>query len=347
MPATSKALLFLLFAPLMATAASAAESPALAIPDRSFALGWAQHHYLDRHRTLARTANDLESAATAFCKSPDAPGLAALQDKWIATFLAWRRVDGAGAAPSVIARTGRMIDFRPARVRDVESRIGRGEGPAPHNVAVRGLGTLEYLLYGDAMADQVERLRQPARCSYAAATAAMIAVDVRELDAGWQQQLERLGGDTDLPRRNLLAENIGLMISGLDGALARFPKVRDAAREAWPDWRSGTTRAAIGAQLEGFAEAWSGTTDGRQRADTSLAAWMAHQGHGAAADRVDLAFERTRSAWQALPTQLDTPAADSARLGFIDAVSALKAAMERDVAGTLGVVLGFNDNDGD
>ncbi|MDO9598727.1 MAG: imelysin family protein [Azoarcus sp.] len=342
-----KILFLLLVSPLMAAAASAAEPPAPLIPDRSFALGWAEQHYLNRHRALTRTATELEALTTAFCATPDASGLAALQGKWVATFLAWRRVDGAGAAPSVIARTGRMIDFRPARVRDVESRIARGEGPAPNNVAVRGLGTLEYLLFGDALADQVERLRHPARCTYAAATATLIAADVRELDTGWQQQLERLGGEIDLPRRNLLAENIGLMISGLDGAVARFPKVRDAAREAWPDWRSGTTRAAIGAQLEGFTEAWSGSTEGTQGADTSLAAWMTRQGHAAAAARVDLALERARSAWQALPERLDTPAADAARLGFVDAVTALKAVMERDVAGTLGVVLGFNDNDGD
>lgn len=346
-PAPPNVLLTLLFAPLMAAAAAAAEAPAPIVPDREFARAWTEHGYVDRHRRLVRAANDLEAATTRFCAAPDAAGLDAVQGRWVTVFLAWRRVDGAGAAPTVIARTGRMIDFRPARVRDVETRIARGDGPDPNNVAVRGLGTLEYLLFGDAAPDPLERLRQPVRCAYASATAALLAADVRAIDTGWQQQLERLGGETDLPRRNLLAENIGLMISGLDGALSRFPKVRDARREAWPDWRSGATRAAIGAQLEGFAQAWSGTIDASPRADASLAAWMARQGHHDAVDRVDAALDRARKAWQALPARVDAPAADAARQRFSAAVAALKAAMERDVAAPLGVVLGFNDNDGD
>lgn len=324
-------------------AAGAAARPP--VPGSAFAVAWTEQAYLGRHRALGDAAGTLHEGLAAFCARPAPAALPALQRQWTEAFLAWRRMDGAGAAPTVISRIGRMIDFRPARVRDVEQRIARGEGPAPHNVAVRGFGTLEYLLFGDGAA-AAARLAEAPRCAYARGTAELIVRDLAELGRGWQQQLERLGGDTELPRRNLLAENIGLMISGLDGALARFPKVREATPEAWPDWRSASTRAAIGAQLDGFAIAWAGTTDGG-RSDASLAAYLAGLGHAAAVERVDAALEAARAAWAALPAPVDAPAAEPARQRLSEAVGTLKRAMEREVAAPLGIVLGFNDNDGD
>lgn len=327
------------------TEAAAPEAARPPVPGRAFALAWTEQAYLGRHRALRSAAATLHAGLAAFCARPAPAALPALQRQWSEAFLAWRRMDGAGAAPTVIARSGRMIDFRPARVRDVEQRIARGEGPAAHNVAVRGLGTLEYLLFGDRDGSAA-RLAEPARCAYAAGTAELIVRDLAQLERGWQQQLERLGGDTDLPRRNLLAENIGLMISGLDGALARFPKVREAAPEAWPDWRSASTRAAIGAQLEGFATAWAGAADGTRSA-ASLAAYLAGLGHGNAVARVDAALAAARAAWAALPAAVAAPAAEAGRARLTEAIGALKAAMEGEVAAPLGIVLGFNDNDGD
>lgn len=326
---------------------SHAQTVAPPIPDTTFALGWTEQAYLDRHQHLRAASAQMLGALHALCRRPDAPGLQQAQRHWTQAYLAWRTVDGAGAAPTVIARTGRMIDFRPARIRDVDQRIARSEGPDPNNVAVRGFGTLEYLLFGDGQASTLPRLQQGAACEYAVTTARLIEADLDALDVGWQQQLERLGGDTDLPRRNLLAENIGLMLSGLDGALARLPKVKEARLEAWPDWRSGLTRAAIHSQLAGFADAWSGNLDGRKRHPHSLAALMLEQGHEDSVRQVDQALSSALSAADRLPAAITTNEADAARQAFIASVQALKTRVETQVAGQLGILLGFNDNDGD
>lgn len=343
-------------AALLLTLAASLAAPASAappVPTRDFSLAWTEHGYLGRHRDLLGAAERLHAATVALCQAPSRARLETTRARWLDAHLAWRRVDGAGAAPTVIARSGRMLDFRPARVRDIDARIARGDGPDPANVAVRGFGTLEYLLYGNPgdnrdadTAAALDALRQPARCAYLNATAALLLADADATDTGWRQQLERLGGNVDLPRRNLLAENIGLMVSGLDGALARFPKVREAKREAWPDWRSASTRAALGAQLDGFALAYAGSADGHPQA-ASLSALLRTHGHAAVDRKVLDAYRSARQAWQALPEAVAADGAEAARQRFTAAVSALKGTLEDDVAGALGVVLGFNDNDGD
>lgn len=330
-----------------AVGASHAAPPVPPVPDTPFALGWTEQAYLDRHRQLRAASVQMLGALHALCRAPGEAGLKQARLRWADAYLAWRAVDGAGAAPTVIGRTGRMIDFRPARVRDIDSRIARSEGPDASNVAVRGFGTLEYLLFGDGKVDALQRLRQAAACAYAVDTARLIETDLDALDLGWRQQLERLGGDTDLPRRNLLAENIGLMLSGLDGAVARLPKVKEARQDAWPDWRSGLTRAAILAQLAGFTDAWTGSADRRQRHPHSLATFMLAQGHETAVREVDQALTTALAAANGLPVAITTNEAEAARQAFVTSVQTLKASVETHVAGQLGILLGFNDNDGD
>jgi len=202
-------------------ALAGAARAAAPVPDAEFAVRWTEHAYLARHTALVVAAESFREATAGLCAVPSGEKLDDARARWSETMRAWRRMDGAPAAPTVLARTGRLIDFRPARVKDVEARIARGEGPDPANVAVRGLGVAEYLLWGDG--DSRAALAEPARCAYLQGVAARIAEDVRAADEGWAQQLAKLGGEVDFPRRNLLAENMGFMLGGLDGAARRIP----------------------------------------------------------------------------------------------------------------------------
>ncbi len=327
----------------LAAVAGAAQA-ASPVPDAEFAVRWTEHAYVARHAALADATEAFAAASAALCESPSQAALDQARARWTDAMLAWRKMDGAPGAPTVLARTGRMIEFRPARVKDVEARIARGEGPDPVNVAVRGLGTAEYLLWGDAApAAQLAALRAPVRCAYLAGVAARVAEDVHAADEGWRQQLAKMGGEVEFPRRNLLAEHIGFMLGGLDGAARRIPQVRDARPKAWPDWRSASTRAAIGAQLEGFATAWFGTAE---RPDASLSAFVRRYDRGEADAAVRAALDRARAAVAALPASSAQTGFGPAHAEVLEALGALRRRVE-EVALAFGLVLGFNDNDGD
>ncbi|UXY15913.1 imelysin family protein [Chitiniphilus purpureus] len=321
------------------TALAHAEAP---VPDAAFAARWIDTAYVGRHQALSAAGERFAVAAKALCAKPGDASLQAARNAWREAMLAWRTMDGATGGPMVLERSGRMLDFRPTRTQEIEKRIAAGEPVDPHNVSVRGLPAAEYLLYGDAQPKaQLARLRQAARCAYLQGVAERALLDIRQLDAGWTLYLTQLQGEADFFRRNLLAETIGLMLSGIEGAIRRLPRVEEAEPDAWPDWRSGLTKPALAAQLDGFATAYFGAdgTDG-------LSAFVASQGHAKVNTLIKARYDAARTALAALPEQpvrQGTAQRDAVR----NALVALKAALAGELAGALEVVLGFNDSDGD
>ncbi|WP_169307226.1 imelysin family protein [Chitiniphilus eburneus] len=327
---------------LMALASAALVHAEAPVPDAAFAARWIEQAYLPRHQALVAGSERFAEAAKAFCARPDQAGLEATRGAWREAMLAWRAMDGASGGPIVLERTGRMIDFRPTRTKDIEKRIASGAGVDPHNVSVRGLSAAEYLLYGDAQPQaQLTRLKDKARCAYLQGSASRALEDVHQLDAGWALYVEQLQGEADFFRKNLFSETIGLMLSGIEGAIRRLPRVEEAQPDAWPDWRSDLTREAIGVQLDGFAVAYFGTGGG-----AGLATFVAAQGHDAVNAKVKAAYDAARKALAALPADR-ARSTEAQRAALRTALSGLKQVVAGDVAVALDVVLGFNDSDGD
>ncbi|GAA5784605.1 imelysin family protein [Chitiniphilus shinanonensis] len=334
-----------MFRPLLTLLALTGAAPVHAeapLPDAEFAVRWIDGAYVSRHEALVAASERFAGAARQFCARPDDAGLQATRSAWRGAMLAWRTMDGASGGPIVLERTGRMIDFRPTRTKDIEKRIASGAGVDPHNVSVRGLPAAEYLLYGDAQPKaQLARLKDPARCAYLQGSAGRALEDVHQLDAGWTLYEEQLQGEAEFFRKNLFSETIGLMLSGIEGAIRRLPRVEEAQPDAWPDWRSGLTRDAIGAQLDGFATAYFGVDGG-----VGLANFVAAQGHATVNAKVKATYDNARAALAALPAD-QARSSEAQRAAVRSALSALKQAIAGDVAVALDVVLGFNDSDGD
>ncbi|WP_255988262.1 imelysin family protein [Chitinolyticbacter albus] len=316
-----------------------AEAP---VPDAGFATSWVQQAYIGRHQALALAVDAFATASHGFCAQPGADTLATARSGWQSAMLAWRNMDGATGGPIVLERTGRMIDFRPTRVKDIEKRIAAGDGVDPHNVSVRGLSAAEYLLYGEAApAAQLAKLKNKARCAYLVGSAERVAADVHQLDAGWTLYAEQLGGEAAFFRNNLLPETIGLMLSGLEGAIRRLPRVEEAEPSAWPDWRSGITKAALAAQLDGFATAYFGP-----KGDGGLASFVAAQGHTAVNTKLKTQLDAARAAIAKLNAD-QAKQTEAQQTAVRTSLSALKQTIAGELAPALDIVLGFNDSDGD
>lgn len=321
-------------------------------PDAAFASTWLEAAYLPRHQALGAAVQQLLPATEALCQHLDDTTLAQARERWRDAQLAWRRMDGGAGYPNIIARTARMIDFRPVRTKDIETRVAEGQATDASNVAVRGLAAVEYLLYGDAQPQaQLARLAEPNRCARLESTARQLSADMAKTDDAWTDYLRQVSGTDDNARRNLLALNIGQILSGLDGAVRRIPRIKSPQPDAWLDWRSGLSQAAIGAQLDGARQAWFGHLGGTDAPaqPASMDGLLRAQGHVEGADRIKLAFEQVRSRHAALANDLSRVdgAHAQAIADFQLAVAALRRHIEQDGAVALGIVLGFNDNDGD
>ncbi|WP_231511592.1 imelysin family protein [Chondromyces apiculatus] len=174
--------------------------------------------------TFAASAAPLTAALDAFCDAPDQARLDAAQDAWRAARAPWEHTQAILFGPAEELGSANALDFWPVRTDNVESAIA--EAPAtvtPDHVAalgvsVRGLSTLDYLLFdpagGDATVlttlggDDPDAMR---RCSFAVAISGIFERDVSALADAWR------------PESGAFVEQVATAGSGSD----TFPRAQD------------------------------------------------------------------------------------------------------------------------
>ncbi|WP_348944489.1 imelysin family protein [Chitinibacter sp. FCG-7] len=303
-------------------------------PDPRWAQGWLDSGYFPRHLALTRAADQLAASSAALCAQPDAAALASARQAWLATSTAWRALDGAPAGPMVLARLGRKIDFRPLRLPELNSAIAGGEG----NVAAQGLAAVEYLLWGDERAAPkvvLAGLKAASTCHYLQRISADIARETHALDDGWQLYRSQLGADNPFFRQNMFSEHVNLMLASLTSLGKRVPTGSSIEASQLPEWRSGSAKVQMLAQLQGVSAASAGIAEYLQRRD---------EGRLAAALQDDL--QQARQLCSQLADPLDKASASS-RLACNKSISQIKKRLQDEVAEKLDLTLGFTEGDGD
>lgn len=236
---------------------------------------------------LAARTSDLRSAVSALCENPSDGEMAAAREAFGESVEAWSRVEMIRFGPIVENNAAERIFFFPDRrgigLRQVQAALAEEDASATEvdslrakSVALQGLGTLEFLLYGtgsDALAGEAE----PYRCRFAVAVAGAVAATADEVDRAWNEPngiaahfAEPQAGQDDFrtlddSERALL----GVFTNGLelisDTRIAPF--LGDSAEEANPKlapwWRSGSTADALAANLQGLRDLYerSGMAD--------------------------------------------------------------------------------------
>ncbi|MCA9572118.1 MAG: imelysin family protein, partial [Myxococcales bacterium] len=147
---------------------------------------------------VAERAVDLESAATAFCATPDTAGLDATRAAWMAVHGPWKRMEVVGFGPVVDEpyRFGPLLDFWPVREGVVDDLIAsetdlgydslRGFG-----ASTRGLPVLEYLLWHPSL-EGPATFEDARRCGYLVALASDVRQNTADLHVAWQEYATRL-----------------------------------------------------------------------------------------------------------------------------------------------------------
>jgi predicted lipoprotein len=326
---------------------------------------------------FAEVAAELETETATFCGGPSAERLRTVQAAWRRTMSAWLFASVPQFGPIRDDNRSLRIEFWPDAnnnvPRAVEQLLASGEPIsadvlAGRSVAAQGLPALEQLLF-DPDADPLAAFLDPAsgsrRCDAIRAMSTNLAAIAADVATAWQpsrgdyaEQLARSGveGGAFATRGAAVEEVINSMITVIE----RTKNDRLAKPLALPgggspvlaraeSHRSRTSLANVARALEALRALYLGG-EGAETAfgfDDFL-----RLGTEASLDgRIQRLFESTIDRARALPASftdlLADPAAQPELSILFTELTELTGLLKNDLAEATGVVVGFNENDGD
>lgn len=301
----------------------------------------------------------LTSAVLAACAARDQSSLAAVRSAWIDAQLSWKTTQAGWFGPTTMDRHDSAIGQEPTSPEGIEATLA---SDATLDVAYvtealpttqRGLGAIEYIVFGDQPLDE-------RRCEYVNAVARSLANESDQLRASWFDSWD--GGSAFLGQftgaagpamtsREALGDQVGAIIE-----ILKLVTLQQLGRElgitspapvpgAYPEGEAGIGLESLLAQVGGVATAYgvspasiAGAIESRSlevnatisdllTQSTNLVALISadHQGNMASAAESDA--ERLEQVYRLL--------------------AELRTAFETDVVSLLDLTLGFSDSDGD
>ena len=303
-------------------------------------------------------------AVNALCSQASVTNLRAARTSFGSLVEAWSRIEIVRFGPIVEDnRLERMFFFPDRRgigLRQVQAILASHDASAldadqlaVKSVALQGIGTLEYLLFG-ADADNLAG-GDTFRCGFAAAVAQRIDDTAGELTHAWQEpdgiakHLSDPGPDHADFRTTQegLSALLGVFINTteliIDSRIRPFTgETRaDAKPKLAPYWRSGLTGRSLNAHFEAL----------EQLLDVSGMAELLPEDARVAAKSVKFELANARRAVATPKTPLDEAAANEGQRGALQYLLIVTRSIQRifteQLAAGLGLAAGFSATDGD
>ena len=300
------------------------------------------------YQQLAVEADSLAAHTAALCADVTPSTLADAQSAMLRTRGAWKKTEAMWVGPVMKRRSWAVVDW-PIAIDEIELLIGDDSIELDQDrlsrrigADQRGLGAIEYVLFGD---DTLVALGHDRRCAYVAEVAAVIQTEVALLVMDWTESFE-----DGPPYRHIFAADDDS--SGLDALvndqLFLLEKLADAELGVALGARQGPADPA--ALVEGRAGA------GHLDLELRLAGIRAALGGLAAllppemARRISLALDAADASLAVITAQplAVTLVENTADLTtFRNDLKELQVLVATEVVSWLGVAIGFSDADGD
>lgn len=229
------------------------------------------------YRTFWNKAEAMGAAITPLCKTPSAPGLEVAREAFGELVTAWSEIEIIRFGPVIENNRMERILFFPDRrgigLRQIQQVLAEKdetattpERLADKSVALQGLTTLEYLLYGTGAEDLAAG--DEFRCKFAGSVAARIYATAGEIVEAWDNPdgiAARLSDpEPENPdfrdEREGLQALLGVFVnsSELVADTRLKPFLGKSAKTAKPKralfWRSGLTGVSIDADMKGLED---------------------------------------------------------------------------------------------
>lgn len=317
------------------------------------------------YRQLQERAGALNDAAGALCDAPSDDALRSARQAFGEAVASWSRMETTRFGPILRQNAAERLYFFPDRrgigLRQVQGVLAKKDETATNaqslagkSVALQGLGTLEYLLFGTG-ADELAVEAGNFRCAFAEAATERIEATATLIADEWfdPNGIAKRFADPDPTYADFqtaddsLRALLGAFTNGLeliaDTRIAPFlgGDAASARPKMAPWWRSGLTGRALSENLDGLSDLFE--TAGLERllpsSDDSLPAEITFE--FANAERVLTAIA------EPLPELVQTQGARQPVSYLLIVARSLRSLFAERFAGAIGLVAGFSSLDGD
>ncbi len=313
---------------------------------------------------LAEEAASLAMNLEGLCAAPSDTALVRAQNQFRSVVTAWSRVEYFRIGPLLENNRAERLLFWPDRkgiaLKQVQSALAEADETATSldtlrgkSIALQGLTTLEYLLFGtgaEALAGGAEY-----RCRFALAVGEAISSTAGELAAAWddpegisRRLMEPSAANADFrTEREALEALLGIIAHGIEAIrdTRLLPVVGEGDAAPKPKsalfWRSGMAIPALAANFDGLRDLF-------ERSGFWVGAGVEAQN---TADSVAFEFKNADRAFALLTAPIDVAVDDPHQLQALKYLVILTQSLGEMVgerlAAALGLSVGFSSLDGD
>jgi predicted lipoprotein len=301
-------------------------------------------------------AAELTVAVDGYCSNPGIESAAPAQEAWRRSKAAWHRaILTTWFGPAQMLRTVSRVDYEPVSEQGIAALLSSTETLDADYVlnraasTERGLGTIEYLLFGSGHTAGSTRV-----CELLTATGAVVASETLALEEAWTRSYQegapfrqRFAGE-GMVSDDAMADVVSAVVETLKQmSLLQLGKAlgissQEPLIDSIPEGAAGAGAASYQAQLEGIRSLLDAG------GESSLGSLIA-----ARSDAISSRIDEELAAGIAELAGIDAPLRqvatdDPARLQpLYDHLSELLRLFEADVVSLLDITLGFSDADGD
>jgi uncharacterized protein len=329
-------------------------------PDRAEVIGaLADSVAVPTFQQFASLAVELHDSTTKLCQAPSMATVVDARTALADTRVIWRRSEAVWVGPVMERRSWSLIDW-PVAADDIEALLADTDmGPLDAaflatsvGAPLRGLGAMEYILYGD---DTVSALSDARRCQYLDQLAQVVADEADAVLIRWTTgddtdavpYRDEFAGDTD---RMTATDSIDALVNSMLGRLEG-----SVNRELGRALGLGSGPADSSGIIEGPGA--FGVSDQAARAEGIRLVLLGPAGTSGLApllerdlrSRLTAQFDALDTALDAISPPLvqavtdDPPSVQAAQ----DAYATLRIMVSTELVSALGVTVGFSDADGD
>jgi uncharacterized protein len=329
------------------------------------------------HAAFATATAKLEEDATAFCDGPSAERLRIAQASWRSAMTAWLSASVPQFGPIRDDNRNLRVEFWPDAnnnvPRSVEQLLASGEPitadlVANRSVAAQGLPALEQLLFdpdADPLAPFLDAANGRRRCDAVRAIVTNLRAVAQDVEADWRparggyaDALARSGaqGGAFATRGAAIEEVVNSMVTVVErtkndrlGKPLALPEGGNPVLARAESHRSRTSLANVAAALAALRRFYLGGESPEEGFgfDDFLRLGGEASLDGEIQRLFDQAIPRARNLPPSLADVVADPAARAVVGELYSEVTQLTQLIKNDLAEAIGVVVGFNENDGD
>lgn len=307
---------------------------------------------------LGLESNNLASKTAFFCEVKTESSLIDLRSSWLTTAFAWQQLDSLLFGPSVDENIDFAIYFLPIKKAIVKEQLRKKSLSVKEldsaGVGAQGLGALEYLLFSRefTLAEIKQSFNDdPRRCNYLLRVSELLDENIQTISRQWKHYGVQFGlaGNSSLyffdsiEAMTLLVNKIYQSSQKLSnkkiGLLNNTHKISSSTPYKLDAWRSGSSLMQAQANVLGIK---------RILEDGGVLNWLKTHKKANLAQELSLAMRAILD--QSIPNDDLFIAAQKSSKGvesLVENTQKLTSLIKLELASSLGIALGFNDNDGD